>query len=92
MQKKIINCLNENLVNIYKQTIKREGIEKMVNSHLPDHLKDKVSVASFNNGCLVIKPNNTSHATELRYLLPELRSKLRKEKGLYGLTNIKQIV
>lgn len=66
-----------------------EELSLKISEFLPSHLTSKCQVGSFNKGSLVLTTTNAAFASEIRYLLPELRDKLRKEAGLYQLSSIK---
>ncbi|WP_242604045.1 DciA family protein [Legionella jamestowniensis] len=69
-----------------------EGLNTMIKNYLPPHLAKHCKVGSFIKGSLSITISNAAFATELRYSVPELRDRLRKEAGLYYLTGIKILI
>ncbi|STX52673.1 Zn-ribbon-containing, possible RNA-binding protein-like protein [Legionella busanensis] len=85
----INRCLNKQLADICQQVIQLDKLNSLLKPLLPSHLKEFCHVGSFNKGSLLISLTNTAWATELRYYLPTLRDKLRKEAGLYQLMNIR---
>lgn len=85
----INRCFNKQLVDICQRSIELEELSKHVAQMLPADLAQACSVGSFNKGCLILTTNNATWASQLRYLLPELRDKLRKDAGMYQLTSIK---
>lgn len=88
MIRPINRCLNNQLLNICQQAVQLDELNRKLSNHLPSPLGNHCQVGSFNKGCLLITTTNASWATELRYTVPDLRDKLRKE-GLYQLTSIK---
>ncbi len=89
MLKKAINCINPQLIKMYKKSSEVETLQLQVMKYLPSHLKEKTTIASFDNGQLVLNAKTAAASTELRYLLPELRTQLRQKENLYQLVNIK---
>jgi hypothetical protein len=88
----IKHCLNKQLADICNGSIQLEDLSSKVAKLLPENLASKCHVGSFNKGCLVLTTTSADWATQLRYLLPELRDKLRKELGLYQLSNLKVVI
>lgn len=66
-----------------------EELSHKVVQLLPDDLASSCQVGSFNKGCLILTTQNAAWASQLRYALPELRDRLRKEAGMYQLLSIK---
>ena len=91
MLKKAINCINPNLVSIYKKTAALTDLAQGLSKYLPEHLKTQVTVTGYEKGVMILCCRTPSASTELRYLLPELRNQLRSKEKLYALTNIKII-
>lgn len=87
--KSISQCLNKQLSTICQHSMQLEELSLKISAFLPSHFISKCQVGSFNKGCLVLTTTNAAFASEIRYLLPELRDKLRKEAGLYQLSSIK---
>ncbi|STY25051.1 Zn-ribbon-containing, possible RNA-binding protein-like protein [Legionella taurinensis] len=56
--------------------------------YLSPSLRAHCTVGSFNRGCLVLALTDPAFATPLRYELPALRDRLRKEAGFYQLLSI----
>ncbi|MBA2653305.1 MAG: DUF721 domain-containing protein [Tatlockia sp.] len=84
----INRCLNSQLLDLCRRIIHLDELNCKMIAVLPTPLNENCSVAAFTRGCLLITAKNAAWATELRYLLPELRDQLRKE-GLYQLSSIK---
>lgn len=87
--KKLSNCLNDNLNKLIDKVGQVKQINDILHSHLPQHLRADCSASQFNQGILTLSLSNQSIATELRYLIPDLRNKLRQNERLYGLNTIK---
>ena len=91
MFKKAINCINNNMLELYKKTAETEHLSEKVTNHLPERFKSNVTIASYDKGQLVLRANTAPLRTELRYLLPDLRDNLRQKESLYTLIDIKII-
>ncbi|KGP64223.1 hypothetical protein EP47_04000 [Legionella norrlandica] len=87
--KSINRCLNKQLSEICQRSMQLEELSLKISRFLPENLADKCQVASFNKGSLLLTTTNAAFASQIRYLLPDLRDKLRKEAGLYQLSAIK---
>ena len=87
--RRINRCFNNRLIEICQRTVQIEELNSKLFGLLPASLQDQCHVGSFNRGCLVIIVSNPVWASQLRYLIPELRDKLRKEAGIYQLSSIK---
>lgn len=92
MSKKIINCVNKDILSIYRKVVSVEAVQQIVNQYLAKEYQGLVHASSFDKGILQLTVNDNRLATEIRYQLPELRNKLRKEPALYTLSLIKLIV
>ena len=90
--RRINRCLNTRLVQICQHTVQLEELTSKLYRYLPLPLQEHCHVGSFNRGCLVIAASNAEWASQLRYSIPELRDKLRKEAGVYQLSSIKVII
>lgn len=88
----IRTCMNKTLKTICKQAMQIEQVSELVQPLLPDSLQNECQVASFHRGRLKLVCKNPNKATELRYLLPELRDKLRINAKLYNLMSIDVII
>ncbi len=89
----ISRCLNKQLLDLCQRSMQLEELSKKVLQLLPENLASVCQVGSFSKGCLLLTTSNAAWASQLRYALPELRDKLRKEAGMYQLSSIKiQIV
>ena len=87
--RRINRCFNTRLIEICQRTVQLEELNSKLLGLLPPSLQDYCHVGSFNRGCLVLMISNPEWASQLRYLIPELRDKLRKEAGIYQLSSIK---
>ena len=85
----ITRCLNPKLAEMCQRAIKLEELNAKINNYLPEELRDQCHVGSFNNSCLVLVTTDPVWASQLRYSLPELRDKLRREAGIHQLASIK---
>ena len=85
----ISRCLNKQLADICQRSMQLEELSSKVAHLLPPNLASECHVGSFNKGCLVLTTSNAAWASQLRYAIPELRDRLRKEAGMYQLTSIK---
>lgn len=90
--RKINRCLNNRLTDICKLTMQLEDLNTKLRHYLPSSLSSYCYVGSFNLGCLVVVVSDPVWASQLRYSVPELREKLRKEAGIYQLTSIKIMI
>ncbi|MDR3501111.1 MAG: DUF721 domain-containing protein [Legionella sp.] len=84
----INRCLNKQLVDLCQRSLQLEELSNKLRQLLPEELAKECLVGSFNKGCLLITTANAAWASQLRYLIPELRDNLRKA-GLYQLLSIK---
>ena len=87
--RRIYQCLNSTTTVLCQQTLLLEALQEKVAQFLPLHLQTGCCVAQFSKGQLVLSLENPIHSTELRYLLPALRDRLRTEGRLYQLSGIK---
>jgi hypothetical protein len=87
--KSIRYCLNKQLADICQRSVQLEELIEKINHLLPTELAPHCKVSSFNKGCLILIASDAVWASQIRYALPELRDKLRKEAGLYQLSSIK---
>lgn len=80
-------CLNKQLSDICQRSIQLEELSAKITQLLPPPLATSCHVGSFTKGCLVLT-TSAAWASLLRFALPELRDKLRKEAGMYQLSSI----
>lgn len=88
----IKHCLNKQLSDLCQRSLQLEELSSKVAALLPMELAKVCTVGSFNKGCLILTTTDAVWASQLRYMLPELRDKLRKEAGMYQLSSIKMSV
>ena len=86
--RKIKDCFNKQLSNIYQQIIQLDELTLLINQFLPQSLQGHCEVTQFNQGRMNININEVALATELRFFLPTLRDLLRKKAGLYQLVSL----
>lgn len=85
----INRCLNAQLSTICQKAMHLEVLNSTLKKLLPENLREHCHAGSFNKGCLLIIANDANWASQLRFYVPELRDRLRKEAGLYQLCSIK---
>ncbi|MCL9684787.1 DUF721 domain-containing protein [Legionella maioricensis] len=85
----ISRCLNKQLADLCQRSVQLEELSNKVTQLLPANLASVCHVGSFNKGCLILTTTNAAWASQLRYAIPELRDRLRKEAGMYQLSSIK---
>lgn len=85
----ISKCFDKNISNIQIQGEKNRELEKIIAAYLPIEMQSAVTIANFNNGCLILNVKDSVWASQLRFMLPELRDSLRKKNNLYQLSSIK---
>lgn len=85
----ISRCFNSQLADICQRSIQLEELSNKVMQLLPANFVPHCKVGSYNKGCLILTTTDAGWASQLRYVIPELRDKLRKEKGMYQLSSIK---
>ena len=88
----ISRCLNPKLIEICQRAIKLEGLSGLLETYLPQPVPKHCRVGSFNNGCLTLVAQDAAWASQLRFLLPDLRDQLRQKAGLYQLASLKVTV
>ncbi|PJD90533.1 MAG: hypothetical protein CK424_07570 [Legionella sp.] len=84
----ISRCLNSKLSQICTEAIKLETLSGLVLAYIPQELHAHCRVGSFRSGKLVLITQNPNWATQLRYLAPELRNRLRSEAKLHQLVSV----
>ncbi|HHF7365722.1 TPA: DciA family protein [Legionella bozemanae] len=88
----ISRCLNKQLTDLCQRSVQLEELTNKIKLMLPEALANECQVGSFNKGCLLLTTTDAAWASQLRYAIPELRDKLRKEAGMYQLSSIKVTV
>ncbi len=84
----ISKCLNSKLSQICTEAIKLETLSSLILNYLPEELQPHCRVGSFRSGKLILITQNPNWATQLRYLAPELRNRLRSEAKLHQLVSV----
>jgi hypothetical protein len=80
-------CLNKQLVSICHQSMLNEKMHQILLRYLPPELQNACQVGSFSKGRLTLI-TGAVWASQLRFMLPELRDALRSQGGFYQLTAI----
>lgn len=92
---KFISTFIHDQQNSLKQLINKvqqlDALANQVNKLLPEEFINKVTVANFRQGCLVLQVDNGAWATKLRFQTPMLLSGLRND-GIPELVSINIIV
>ena len=90
--RRINRCLNTRLIDICQRTVQLEELNLKLLHYLPESFHEHCHVGSFNRGCLAIVADDAVWASQLRYVIPELRDNLRAKAGIYQLSSIKVTV
>lgn len=88
----ISNYMNSKVLKTCLQTKKINELSPLLAKYLPDEINKNCQIGSFITGCLVLVVEDAVWSSQLRYLIPELRDKLRNEAKLYELSSIKIII
>jgi hypothetical protein len=86
------SCLNKNLAELYQHSRQLKEWSEAILPLLPAHFAAECRVGNFNKGCLLLTTTEATWASQLRYMVPELRDKIRKETTLHQLSSIKIMV
>lgn len=86
--KRIHSCFDKSIINLCDKIETLNEITCFVRSHLPEHLSHSTHVLSVTHGCLILGVDDPIWATELRFLLPTLRDRLRGQHILPQLISI----
>jgi hypothetical protein len=86
--RRISSCLDPSLLALSNHVENLAKMEIQLQSYLPEALRLVCFVSSFKQGSLTIGVADAVWVTPLRYELPTLRDRLRREGGLHGLTSI----
>ena len=87
--KQLLDNRESNLANLIAKANSFVIIQNIVSNNLEDKLKIHCRVIDYKNGCLTIAIDNSHWLNQLKFSLPELLTKLRKNKEFFGLTTIK---
>lgn len=85
----IRDCFNAKYNQIYSQAQRLEEFSTTIKRYLPEPFHTHCRVIGFQNGCLIIGTTDAAWASQLRYMLPELRDQLRAQEKWYQLISIK---
>lgn len=85
----ISNCINSSLSKICAHASAIEKLSILLMQFIPDEMKKHCRVGNFDNGCLIIVVDDSTWASQLRFMLPEIRDNLRLKAKLYHLSSIK---
>jgi hypothetical protein len=88
----IQHYLNQDLLGLCQHALQLETLNQQVLALLPESMQSHCFVGAFNKGALLLMVDSPAWASQLRYLVPELRDKLRSDGGLYQLTAIKIVI
>ena len=88
----ISQCLNTQLLDICQHSMLLETLSIKVSAYLPEALVPHCNVASFDKGCLFLAVTDAIWMAQLRYIIPELRNKLRTQAKIFQLSSIKIIL
>jgi hypothetical protein len=86
----ILSQAQGGLAKIAQLAKQLHSLNELVSANLPEPINKHVRVLNLNQGKLVLEADNASWAAALRYMLPELLSKLRKTPEFAGLIRIDQ--
>ena len=50
MSKRIINCINASIASLYQKAASKLALEEKIKGYLPVHLKDEITVSSYEKG------------------------------------------
>jgi hypothetical protein len=90
--KRIVNCINTKIVDLYTKSGKLERMNEIISKHLPQELAPYTQVSNFSQGVLTLEVSNTAWATQLRFLTPDLLAALRSKEKLFQIASIKVII
>lgn len=88
----IRDCFNAKYNQICSQARRLEEFSTTIKRYLPESFHPHCRVISFQNGCLVIGTIDAAWASQLRYVLPELRDQLRVQEKWYQLISVKIMI
>ena len=84
---------NDTLLESYVQTAKRiAALSALLKEVLPAALRGHCEVANYKDGCLIIQANSAAWATQLRYLVADLQTRLSAIAPFKELTTIRYYV
>lgn len=80
-------CLDPKLQALCQRAVQYSNLQEKVIPFLPEAYQPHCQVGSYQQGTLVLTVQDPVWASQLRYVLPELRDSLR-QNGFYQLINI----
>jgi hypothetical protein len=90
--KKIGDINNQMLKHIYAKINQLKSLQIKFIDFLPEDIKPHCRVANFEQGILKIAVSSPVWAMRLRYIIPDLLSKMRRDAGIPQLSSIEQYV
>lgn len=90
--RKVNQCLNKQLISLCHKSMQIESLNEQIKCYLPSDVQNHCRVSSFEKGILTFVTDDAVWASQLRYALPEIRDRLRKEAGIYQLVSTKIII
>lgn len=88
----ISKCFNRSIVQIKEQVDKLQDIQRVIINYIPKDMQNICKISSFHNGCLVLTVEDSIWASQIRFLIPEIRDNLRKNHNFYELSSIKIMI
>ena len=85
--RRIYQCLDPKLQALCQRAVQYSDLQDKVVPFLPEAYRAHCQVGSYQQGTLVLTVMDPVWASQLRYVLPELRDSLR-QNGFYQLINI----
>lgn len=75
-------------IDIFRRAQMLNNLNQKIQPCLPAEFIGKVNVANYRQGSLILAVENAGIATQLRYIISDLLSTLRRDAKLYDLANI----
>ena len=88
----IRDCLSKQFTKLYQQAQDTQHLTDIIRQYLPDILREHCYVLHMQRGCLTLGTPDATWATQLRYLLPQLRDQLRQEQQWHHLVSINIVI
>lgn len=86
--KSLLTELNPTLGQLIKTAQQISELDNAICDYLPTQLKPHVRVGEFTQGNLLLFTTNSAFATQIRYQIPELLERLRKDQRWQGIRSI----
>lgn len=83
---------NRHLLKLITHAKGLSELNHAMEKYLPGPLKDYCRVANYRSGLLILQTDSATWATQLKFHIPELLTKLRQEHAFHKLMNIKCII